>query len=82
MQLTEVEPAFRTLKSELAIRPLFHQLEKRAAPTVPPRAVRLSLSPHTHDFNARRFSVRLLTAPPYPDVIPWASSGTPRIRWL
>jgi hypothetical protein len=28
MQLTEVEAAFRTLKSELAIRPLFHQLEK------------------------------------------------------
>ena len=29
MQLTEVEAAFRTHKSELAIRPLFHQLEKR-----------------------------------------------------
>lgn len=29
MQLTEVEATFRTLKSELAIRPLFHQLEKR-----------------------------------------------------
>jgi transposase len=29
MQLTEVEAAFRTLKSELAIRPLFHQLERR-----------------------------------------------------
>src|SRR5216683_15396 len=29
MQLTEVEAAFRFLKSELAIRPLFHQLEKR-----------------------------------------------------
>jgi transposase len=29
MQLTEVEAVFRTLKSELAIRPLFHQLEKR-----------------------------------------------------
>ena len=29
MQLSEVEAAFRTLKSELAIRPLFHQLEKR-----------------------------------------------------
>ena len=29
MQLTEVEAALRTLKSELAIRPLFHQLEKR-----------------------------------------------------
>jgi len=29
MQLTEVEAAFRTLKSELAIRPLFHQLEKQ-----------------------------------------------------
>jgi hypothetical protein len=29
IQLTEVETAFRTLKSELAIRPLFHQLEKR-----------------------------------------------------
>jgi transposase len=29
MQLTEVEAAFRTFKSELAIRPLFHQLEKR-----------------------------------------------------
>jgi transposase len=28
MQLTEVEAAFRTLKSALAIRPLFHQLEK------------------------------------------------------
>jgi hypothetical protein len=27
MQLTEVEAAFRTLKSELAFRPLFHQLE-------------------------------------------------------
>jgi transposase len=29
MQLTKVEAAFRALKSELAIRPLFHQLEKR-----------------------------------------------------
>ncbi len=29
IQLTEVEAAFRTLQSELAIRPLFHQLEKR-----------------------------------------------------
>jgi transposase len=29
MQLTEVEAAFRTLKSELWIRPLFHQLERR-----------------------------------------------------
>jgi len=29
MQLTEVEAAFRTLKRELAIRPLFHQLERR-----------------------------------------------------
>src|SRR5271167_1170127 len=29
IQLTEVEAAFRTLKSELAIRPLFHQLEGR-----------------------------------------------------
>jgi transposase len=29
MQLTEVEAAFRTLKSELTVRPLFHQLEKR-----------------------------------------------------
>src|ERR1700716_2557374 len=29
MQLTEVEAAFRTLKSELAIRPLVHQREKR-----------------------------------------------------
>jgi hypothetical protein len=29
MQLTEVEAAFRSLNSELAIRPLFHQLERR-----------------------------------------------------
>ncbi len=29
MQLAEVEAAFRSLKSELAIRPLFHQLERR-----------------------------------------------------
>jgi transposase len=29
MQLTEVEAAFRALKSELSIRPLFHRLEKR-----------------------------------------------------
>ncbi len=29
MQLTEVEAAFRFLKSELKIRPLFHQLERR-----------------------------------------------------
>lgn len=29
MQLTEVEAAFRALKSELSIRPLFHQLEHR-----------------------------------------------------
>src|SRR5882762_8914179 len=29
LQLTEVEAAFRTLKSELAIRPLFHQMEMR-----------------------------------------------------
>ena len=29
MQLTEVVAAFRTLNSELAIRPLFHQLEER-----------------------------------------------------
>jgi transposase len=35
MQLTEVEAAFRTLKSELAILPLFHQLEKRVKAHVP-----------------------------------------------
>jgi hypothetical protein len=29
MQLTEAEASFRTLKSELCIRPLFHQLEPR-----------------------------------------------------
>ena len=29
MQLTEAEAVFRALKSELAVRPLFHQLEKR-----------------------------------------------------
>jgi hypothetical protein len=29
MQLTEAEASFRALKSELAIRPLFHQLEPR-----------------------------------------------------
>jgi transposase len=29
MQLTEVEASFRALKSELSIRPLFHQLESR-----------------------------------------------------
>lgn len=29
IQLTEAEAAFRALKSELAIRPLFHQLEPR-----------------------------------------------------
>jgi transposase len=29
IQLTEVEAAFRALKSELAIRPFFHQLERR-----------------------------------------------------
>jgi len=29
MQLTEVEAAFRALKSELSIRPLFHQMEHR-----------------------------------------------------
>ena len=29
IQLTEVEAAFRALKSELSIRPLFHQLEHR-----------------------------------------------------
>jgi transposase len=29
IQLTEAEAAFRALKSELAIRPLFHQLERR-----------------------------------------------------
>lgn len=29
MQLTEVEAAFRALKSELAIRPLFHRIERR-----------------------------------------------------
>jgi transposase len=29
MQLTEVEAAFRALKRELSIRPLFHQLERR-----------------------------------------------------
>jgi transposase len=29
MQLTEAEAAFRVLKSELSIRPLFHQLERR-----------------------------------------------------
>ncbi len=32
MQLTEVEAAFRALKSELSIRPLFHQLERRRQP--------------------------------------------------
>jgi transposase len=30
VQLTEAEAAFRTLKSELSIRPIFHQLERRA----------------------------------------------------
>ena len=30
IQLTEAEAAFRTLKSELAVRPVFHQLERRA----------------------------------------------------
>ena len=30
MQLTEAEAAFRALKSELSIRPIFHQLEHRA----------------------------------------------------
>ena len=30
IQLTEAEAAFRALKSELAVRPLFHQLERRA----------------------------------------------------
>lgn len=29
IQLTEAEAAFRTLKSELAIRPLFHRVEHR-----------------------------------------------------
>jgi len=29
IQLTEVEAAFRSLKSELAIRPIYHQLERR-----------------------------------------------------
>ena len=29
MQLTEAEAAFRALKSELSIRPMFHQLERR-----------------------------------------------------
>src|SRR5437899_7867100 len=29
MQLTEAETSFRALKSELSIRPLFHQLEPR-----------------------------------------------------
>ncbi len=29
MQLTEIEAAFRTLKGELVVRPLFHQLEQR-----------------------------------------------------
>jgi transposase len=30
IQLTEAEAVFRTLKSELSIRPIFHQLERRA----------------------------------------------------
>jgi transposase len=30
IQLTEAEAAFRVLKSELAVRPIFHQLERRA----------------------------------------------------
>ena len=30
IQLTEAEAAFRALKSELSIRPIFHQLERRA----------------------------------------------------
>src|SRR5260370_4427020 len=34
MQLTEVEAAFRTLKSELSIRPLFLHLERRVKPHV------------------------------------------------
>jgi transposase len=29
-QITEAEAAFRALKSELSIRPIFHQLERRA----------------------------------------------------
>jgi hypothetical protein len=31
MQLTEAEAAFRALKSELSIRPLFHQKRSRAS---------------------------------------------------
>ena len=30
IQLTEAEATFRALKSELSIRPIFHQLERRA----------------------------------------------------
>jgi hypothetical protein len=29
IQLTQIEAAFRTMKSELGIRPIFHQLEHR-----------------------------------------------------
>ena len=39
IQLTEVEAAFRTLKSGLAIRPLFHQLEKPASSSRPRKSL-------------------------------------------
>ena len=48
MQLTEVEAALRTLKSELAIRPLFHQLEKRVK-----AHVLVALAPQLHEVRSR-----------------------------
>ena len=50
IQLTEVEAAFRTLKSELAIRPLFHQLARKAREGA--RAGRLSRLCPTRDAQA------------------------------
>src|SRR5256712_4592493 len=35
IQLTEAETAFRALKSELSIRPLFHRLERRGKAHIP-----------------------------------------------
>jgi transposase len=34
MQLTEAEASFRALKTELSVRPLFHQLESRVKANV------------------------------------------------
>src|SRR3989441_3966686 len=53
IQLTEAETAFRALKSELSIRPLFHRLERRAEGDIPVAVFGVGLSGDPEDLLRR-----------------------------